>query len=256
MFDTGVLIIFGCDNDISNPKMNQMDEYSKEKILSNIGNIEIKNENPPLDIINNIQAELKILNERAAKGFGLPETENDFLKLIVNIEDSIKNIAESIKTGNPAIQKTNTEDNNTTASAVKSEVGNKKTKKVRRHYTIADKIFISDKNNSTPTLMEKYGFDRKTASTMRNNFKNYSGAADISNDIEPHDVSDDKIDRNIKDDKKEKQIKRKYTVEDIAFILDTKNSTEEIVKRFQFKDKASAYNARARLKKANQSDLA
>jgi len=43
--------------------------------------------------------------------------------------------------------------------------------------------------------------------------------------------------------------RREYTEDDVLYILDTSNSTEDIVRKYGYKDNRAVYNIRTRLKK-------
>jgi len=199
------------------------------------------NTNP--DIMNSIKENLALLNEKADKGFGVPDIENDFLRLILNLENNIGKIIKDVDELKSAYGKeppkndiVSSQSENSGAAPDSSQQTVLKGK--RRNYTYEDKLFIADKNNSIETLMKKYGYSRTIAHKMRNYFKNRIG------DISGGDLDNE----NSGGQKSGKRKNSRYSDEDIKFILDTNNSPDALVAKYNLKNKQSAYYLRKNMK--------
>jgi hypothetical protein len=217
-----------------------MSTVRNTELFNNIKkSIDELNTNP--EIMDSIKENLEMLNEKADKGFGVPNIENDFLGLVMNLENSIKKLiadVEELKSANgQGIKKADVEIIPKETPGIKTE----KTKKKRREYTHEDKVFIADKNNSIKSLMEKYGYDKTTAHKMRAYFKKRlaDGKETKSSPQQPDDGS-----------KNDKRAYRKLTEADKNFILDKNNSIETIMEKYDFDSRQAVSWKRASLKKS------
>jgi hypothetical protein len=156
------------------------------------------------ELLNAIKDSLHDLNKKANKGFGLPDIENEFVKLMTNVHNNYETIKSEINTIKSLFDKNNTGNINTSADfdkEIKSpdnagkatpptpSTGQGKGK--QRRYKEEDRNFIMDKKNSIDTIMNIYGFDRNYASKLRHLFKKQlkdgvqeTGAVNDANDNE------------------------------------------------------------------------
>ena len=217
------------------------------------------NTNP--EIMNSINENLEMLNAKADKGFGVPDIENDFLGLVLNLENNIKKIvAEVEKLKSDKAQEIPQEAieiiQTGTSDAPLDNIKEKKPRGKRKNYTYEDKLFIADKNNSIQDLMERYGYDKPTAYKMRDYFKKRVGKdLEKNNTPEPNDDSGASKDENPGDTpEKTKKVYRRYTDEDKKYILDKNNTIEEIMEKYDYKKKQDVFWIRSKFKKAMKNE--
>ena len=238
--------------------------------------------------------------ENADKGFGLHDIENDILKLLVNLYDSLKEFKTQF-----AVEKANIQvvqappagdelpdaippaalvqqkqpgeiDNNV---QIKSAAETRKERGKRHNFTYEDRIYISDDNTPIESIMEKYGYERQAAQKIRFNLRGKLGITakkpgdkqQVQQTLGENDLSDnilasgqsvqpvqstakDKIkqpDKNIDNSKIQSDVKtrkkpipqRYYSYEDKMYIADKANSIEEVMEKFGY-DKKTAYKMR------------
>ena len=141
------------------------------------------NTNP--EIMSAIKENLEKLNAKANKGFGVIDIENDFLRLVVNLEESVGKIVAEVnklkvadRKETPVETATATATEGSREDARQYEDGSEKPPKPAEkepaekevktrgkrknyiHYTHEDKIFIADKNNAITAVMERFGYDK------------------------------------------------------------------------------------------------
>jgi len=196
-----------------------------------------------VEILTSIKQSVDDLAEQANKGFGVPDIEKDILKMMVNIGnffDLIKIELSGLKS-NVKLNEDISEDSHVAANEEEKPVntGNKKQRKKNRAYTDEDIVYILDENNTAEMIMNKLGFkDKATAHKMRSYFKKR----------QLHNV--DKDNATVKVDKQGRGGKRRiYTEDDVLYILDTSNTTDDIMKKYGYKDRKTVYNTRMRMKK-------
>ena len=198
-----------------------------------------------VEILTNIKQSVDDLSEQANKGFGLPDIEKDMLKMMVNIGnffELIKTELSGLKTNNK-LNENISEDNHvaTNREEKPANTGDKKQRKKRKTYTDEDIAYILDVNNTAEMIMSKLGFkDKATAHKMRSYFKKR----------QLHSVDKDNASPTEKEDKQGGGGKRrKYTEDDVLYILDTNNTTQDIMDKYGYKDSKTVYNTRMRMKK-------
>ena len=177
------------------------------------------------NVVNDVNASVSLLLEQAERGFGLPNVETDFLKLVLDMNSSMEKIAaevEKIKAAPTPVQ-SHTDEPEPIACLIKSRAGQK-----HRRYTDEEKAFITDPATTVEAIMERFDFDRPTALKTKNYFIKRGGGQ-----------SDSSLDRH-----KGKRL----THAEMEFIADPANSIETIMEKFGYK-RTSAQNARYRCRK-------
>jgi len=191
-----------------------------------------------------VQSGVAALHEKADKGFGIPELEDQILGLLVNLGESFKKIEVLIE-NLPAQTAVKPQEAAPAAAVPAADARSgviKPGRGNRRHYTEEDKRFIADKRNSISDVMAKYGYERNYVHRIRAIFRKQ-----LENQLEE---IDGVVNGNESSDDAAKRPKYKhYTEEDKEFILNKRNSAEELMERYGFKDKMSAYKARAYIKR-------
>lgn len=200
-----------------------------------------------VEILTSIKASVDGLAEQAAKGFGLPDTENDILKIMTNIGNLFEVIKTELVDLKSNIKQGDSEDKNGINQVIAEREekpvnsGDKKQRKKRRVYSDEDINYLLDENNTPEMIMSKLNFkDKATVQKMQYYFKKKR--------LHTNDKDNDTL--TVKKDKKGGYGKRReYTEDDVLYILDTSNSTEDIMSKYGYKDNRAVYNIRTRLKK-------
>jgi mRNA-degrading endonuclease toxin of MazEF toxin-antitoxin module len=198
-------------------------------------------------LLNAIKDSLHDLNRKANKGFGIPELENDMIRILTNIQANYETLKADIGTIKSSFGKNEPINPINPIQPVKpaepaAAAGGKRGRGKQRKYTQEDKRFIADENNSIGEIAEKYGYTKPYAYKMRHYFRS---RLDNNNNDDDTDTAEDIRENN--GDKHQKHMR--YTEEDILFITDKKNSIDVVVKKYGFADKAAAYRARGYLKR-------
>jgi len=220
-----------------------------------------------ITLLTAIKDSLHDLNKRADKGFGIPELENDVIRILTNIEATYKTIKEDINIIKSVADKNTPIKQEQPAAVPDIEIkpaetikpvttGSKRGRGKQRKYTEEDKRFIADKNNPISVIAEKYGFTKQYAHKMRHYFRtrlNNSGQeVEVIETVEniEETVGLSETAENIEVEQNKQTKPTRYSEEDIKFITDKKNSIASIVKKYGFADKAAVYRTRGYLKKA------
>jgi len=176
-------------------------------------------------VVNDVNASVALLLEQAERGFGLPNVETDFLKLVLDLNSAMEKIAtevDKIKAA-PAPVEAPADELEPIVRVIKSRTGQK-----HRRYTDEEKAIITDPATTVEAIMEKFGFDKPAALKTKNYFIKRGGGQ-----------SDPNTDRH-----KGKRL----TQAEMCFIADPANSIELIMEKFGYK-RTSAQNARYRCRK-------
>ena len=197
-----------------------------------------------LEILSKIKNSMDALTESASTGFGLPAFEKEVANTMVNIHNcftSIKTEIQKLRTGSVENVPENVEPAETVpetdASQAKAIV---KGKRSRGGFSDDEIAFIIDEANSISDVVELFEFkDRATAYRARSYYKRKQKGGHGRGETDKHDTLAQK--KNGKH--------RVYSEEDKRFIIDKSHSVDEIMERFDYKDKATASKMRSYFRK-------
>jgi mRNA interferase MazF len=197
------------------------------------------------EMIETIWSSLESLHNKADKGFGIPEIEDEFVRLMIELHKSVEAVASDVKklkdAGNDVKQASEIAESDLKIEPSSHDTNRKK----RRKYSDEDKQFIADPNNSIDDIVKRFNFDRGSVYSIRAYFKKQLN----NTKTEDADEAEKTVSNESADSGQEKGVYRKYTDEDKRFIIDKSNTADDLVKRFGFSDKRAAYTARAYIKK-------
>ena len=184
-----------------------------------------------------IKDSLHDLNRKANKGFGIPEIENDIIRILTNIQANYETIKSDVNEIKSCVGKNNAE-----AGEAPVTAGSKRGRAKQRKYTEEDKKFIMDKSNPIDVVAKKYGYTKQYAHKMRHYFRTRL------NDDEKEAKTTGTAENS---KEKSKNVKpARYNEEDVLFITDKKNSIDTIIEKYGFADKMAVYRTRGYLKRA------
>jgi mRNA-degrading endonuclease toxin of MazEF toxin-antitoxin module len=155
------------------------------------------------------------------------------MSLLLEIRNSLKQTNDNLPAPKPVSKpapKKETEAEKKTAVKQETSLPEATERKRKGKYSDEDIDFILNKENSPDVVMEKYGIKNKQGvHELRYRFRKRVKPAKV-------------VTRKRK--AAAKPSRKKYSADDIAFLLDTSNSTESVMQRFGLKSKNSVYSLR------------